>query len=98
MEQRRDRRYPAMKVILAAASLLLFAAPIVHGQYAHPQGVEVLDAKNHPIHLKGTNLGNWMVPEGYMWRFEGGPQSPKEIEAYVTELVGQTRAGEFWKT
>jgi hypothetical protein len=67
-------------------------------QYAHTRGTEVLDSANRPIQLKGTNLGNWMVPEGYMWRFNGGPQSPKEIEALVTELVGPTRAEAFWKT
>ena len=83
---------------LAAVVLLCCSALSAYGQYAHTQGVEILDAKGHPIQLKGTNLGNWLVPEGYMWRFDGGPQSPKEIEAFLTELVGQSRADEFWKT
>jgi endoglucanase len=78
--------------------LLWLTTAAAHGQYAHTRGVEVLDGANHPIQLKGTNLGNWLVPEGYMWRFDGGPQSPKEIEGYVTELVGPTHADEFWKT
>jgi endoglucanase len=67
-------------------------------QYAHTHYADVLDGKGEIIHLKGTNLGDWLVPEGYMWRFEGAVQSPKEIEAYVTELIGPTRAGAFWKT
>ncbi len=86
-----------MKLKIAAAIILLTALAS-HAQYAHTRGEEVLDGANHPILLKGTNLGNWLVPEGYMWRFEGGPQSPKEIENYITELVGPTRADEFWKT
>lgn len=69
-----------------------------HAQYAHTRGTEVLDGKGQVIHLQGTNLGNWLVPEGYMWRFESATQSPKEIEAYVTELIGPTRAEAFWKT
>ena len=81
-----------------AAAILLSLATEARGQYAHTRGVEILDGSNHPISLKGTNLGNWLVPEGYMWRFEGGPQSPREIEAYVTELIGPTRAEEFWKS
>jgi len=24
------------------------------------------------LRLRGINLGNWLVPEGYMWRFEKG--------------------------
>jgi hypothetical protein len=66
-------------------------------QFAQTRGEDVLDGSGKVIHLKGTNLGNWMVPEGYMWRFEGGPQSPKEIYNFVTELMGPTRAEEFWQ-
>jgi len=88
----------ACRPILAVAILFCFAASSIRGQYAHTRGVAILDGTNHPIQLKGTNLGNWLVPEGYMWRFDGGPQSPKEIEAFLTELVGPTRADEFWKT
>ena len=83
--------------ILVATFLLCLAVPSALGQFAHTRGVEIVDGANQPIQLKGTNLGNWLVPEGYMWRFEGGPQSPKEIEEFLTELVGPTRADEFWK-
>jgi endoglucanase len=43
------------------------------------------------------NLGNWLVPEGYMWTFEGGPQSPSEIRALVLELLGPEGADTFWQ-
>jgi aryl-phospho-beta-D-glucosidase BglC (GH1 family) len=78
--------------------LLVLATARSNAQYAHTRGVEVLDGANRPLQLKGINLGNWLVPEGYMWRFDGGPQSPKEIESLITELVGPTRADAFWKT
>jgi len=32
-----------------------------------------------------------------MWRFEGGPQSPTEIEKFIIELIGPTRAAGFWR-
>jgi len=47
--------------------------------------------------LRGVNLGNWLVPEGYMFGFEGGPQSPREIGAFVNELIGPTEAERFWQ-
>jgi len=43
------------------------------------------------------NLGNWLVPEGYMFEFKGGPQAPREIEEYVNELIGPERAAAFWR-
>ncbi len=43
-------------------------------------------------------LGNWLLPEGYMWGFvEPGPQSPREIEALVSQLVGPAKAALFWR-
>lgn len=48
--------------------------------------------------LRGVGLGNWLLPEGYMWKFEPpGPQSPREIEALVEDLVGPALAAEFWR-
>ena len=38
-----------------------------------------------------------MVTEGYMWLFEGGPQSKTEIEALVRELLGPEKAESFWQ-
>jgi hypothetical protein len=38
-----------------------------------------------------------MVPEGYMWMFQGGPQSPGEIRALVLELLGPEGSAAFWK-
>src|SRR5258708_20301152 len=66
-------------------------------QFAHAQGKEIVDGAGKPLLLRGTNLGNWLVPEGYMWHLnDGGPESPREIEALVTELIGPQRAHEFW--
>jgi hypothetical protein len=36
--------------------------------------------------VRATNLGNWMVPEGCMWLFQGGPQSPGEIRALKAQM------------
>ena len=67
-------------------------------QFVHAGGKEILDGANHPLLLHGINLGNWMVTEGYMWKFEGGPQSTREIEEFVQEMLGPQRSAAFWKT
>src|ERR1700744_4600200 len=65
--------------------------------FAHTQGKEIVDGTGKPLLLRGIGLGNWLVPEGYMWHLnEGGPESPREIEAFVTELIGPQRAHDFW--
>src|SRR5260370_2716363 len=47
---------------------------------------------------RGVGLGHWLRPEGYMWKFEHpGPQSPREIEALVEDLVGPDLAATFWR-
>jgi endoglucanase len=56
-----------------------------------------LCSRNEPVLLRGVGLGNWLLAEGYMWKFEPpGPQSPREIEALFTDLVGAERAARFW--
>ena len=77
--------------------LLVIACSIqAQGQFVHANGKFLADAAGHKLIMKGTNLGNWLVPEGYMFRFQGGPQSPREIEAMVNELIGPNEAAKFW--
>jgi endoglucanase len=89
-----------MRRLIFATFLAVFvASPVAHAQFVHTQGKEIVDATGKPLLLRGTNLGNWLVPEGYMWHLnEGGPESPREIEALITELIGPQRAHEFWHT
>ena len=47
--------------------------------------------------LRGTNLGNWLEPEGYMFHFGDGAQSPSEIDRFSQELIGPENADAFWK-
>jgi endoglucanase len=77
-------------------ALALSVCASAYAQFAHTQGEDVVDGSGKVIHLKGTSLGNWMVPEGYMWRLGDGTQSPKEIENLVVELIGPSRAAQFW--
>jgi hypothetical protein len=87
-------------IYIALTLLLSFglACPMAYGQYVHTSGEQIVDARGREIHLRGINLGNWMLPEGYMWQLGGHVQSAREIEGLVTELIGPTRDREFWRT
>jgi endoglucanase len=67
------------------------------GPFAHRDGTRLVDASGKPLLLRGINLGNWLVNEGYMFRFEDGPQSAREIEALFNELIGPADAAKFWQ-
>jgi hypothetical protein len=57
----------------------------------------LVDGQGQPVLLRGVGLGNWLLPEGYMWTFEPpGPQSPRQIEDLVVDLVGEADAARFW--
>lgn len=92
-----------MKKMLRYGALVLCLVACVTGHaqrgFVHTRGKEILDGQNKPLHLRGTSLGNWLVPEGYMWRLDegGGPVSPTEIERFIGELIGPTRAETFWR-
>jgi endoglucanase len=65
--------------------------------FVHVENGRLVDGRNEPVLLRGVGLGNWLLPEGYMWKFvEPGPQSPRQIEAFITDLVGPERAARFW--
>ncbi len=60
------------------------------------KGKQIIDPAGNPIILKGINIGNWLVPEGYMFKF-GNVSSPRLINEMITELIGPDDAKEFWK-
>ncbi len=67
------------------------------GGFVHVADGRLLDGTDRRLLLRGVGLGNWLLPEGYMWKFEpGGPLSPREIEAFIVDVVGEEKAREFW--
>jgi len=65
--------------------------------FVHADAGRLFDGRNEPILLRGVGLGNWLLPEGYMWKFEAKSlQSPRQIEAFIRDLVGPVRAATFW--
>lgn len=59
-------------------------------------GTNLVDDKGNSIILKGTNLGNWLVPEGYMFKMEQ-VNAPRKIDELLYEIVGPDSLAVFWK-
>ncbi len=77
--------------------LLLALISQATAQFAHTDHKQIVDPAGKPLFVRATNLGNWLVPEGYMWLFQDGPQSPSEISALVFELLGPEGSAAFWQ-
>ena len=52
---------------------------------------------NDTILLRGVGLGNWLLPEGYMWHFGENGDRPRKIEKIVEDLTSPEFAQNFWK-
>ncbi|GAA0999637.1 cellulase family glycosylhydrolase [Subtercola frigoramans] len=70
--------------------------PATFEGFVHARDARLVDGLGREVLLRGVGLGNWMLPEGYMWKFGPGAESPREIEALVDRLIGPARASEFW--
>ncbi len=81
----------------AAFSLRAAQTPSMPSGFVTARGKALFTPDGRKLFLRGINLGNWFEAEGYMFLFEGGPQSPREIETFFSELIGPSAAAEFWK-
>lgn len=73
-------------------SLLPAAGP---AGFVQTRGTQIVDAAGQPLLLRGISLGNWLVPEGYMWLFKR-TEAARDIEAVIAQLVGDDAARRFW--
>ncbi len=64
--------------------------------FLHTQGQDIVNEHGEKILLRGVGLGNWMLPEGYMWKFGEQGDRPRKIEKLVSELIGPDNAKHFW--
>jgi endoglucanase len=82
---------------LSVLIIFLFLHSASAAGFLHTQGENVVDEKGQKILLRGVGLGNWMLPEGYMWRFGDEGDRPRKIEKIVSDLIGPTNAEKFWR-
>lgn len=67
-----------------------------NGGFITVKGKEVIGPDGKSFLIKGTNLGNWLVPEGYMFKMKSAG-SPRLINEVISELIGPSATREFWQ-
>ncbi len=86
-----------MRSFFAGFLLSLFVlSSAVAQSFVTVRGPEIIGPDGRPLILRGINLGNWLVPEGYMFKFDTA-SSPRKIQEVMNELIGPGDAVEFWK-
>ena len=80
---------------------LLPAAPVhaadgdASAGFVHIVGKRFVAPDGRTFLIKGIGLGNWLMTEGYMFKFTLA-RSPKQIEALFARLIGAAEAERFW--
>ncbi|HEV8135088.1 MAG TPA: hypothetical protein VGP85_10445, partial [Pyrinomonadaceae bacterium] len=79
-----------------ALCLSFLITSTTRAQFVSTRGKQFIAPDGKPLLLRGTNLGNWLLPEGYMFKFKSA-NSPRLIETVINQLVGEDEARRFWK-
>jgi len=90
-------------LMLAILPLLLGACvksdktePTSVDKFVSINGVDLIQPDGTKLFIKGTNLGNWLNPEGYMFKF-GKTNSARFINEMFCQMVGPDFTAEFWQ-
>lgn len=65
-------------------------------QFITINGPDLVAPDGSKFFIQGTNLGNWLNPEGYMFRFQKA-SSARLIDQAFREMVGPDFVDEFWQ-
>src|SRR5271169_2863859 len=84
-----------MRLLVALLLLLGALAPAAGQPLVRTEGKNFIAPDGSTLHLKGISLGNWLMPEGYMFKFEVA-KAPRQIYGAFEGLLGAERAASFW--
>jgi endoglucanase len=95
MKNRKKRVVTCIGALLISFSACHLCA--AQSGFVGTRGKMLIAPNGQPLFVKGINLGNWLLPEGYMFKFKHA-NSPILIQGVINELVGEDAAKRFWKT
>ena len=87
------------RIFLTAIVLAFFGLCTLGAQtrsFITTRGKEIIGTNGRPFLIRGTNLGNWLVPEGYMFKFKS-VNSARLINEAFQEILGPAETTKFWK-
>ena len=91
------RKKQALGCFVLLVTLITCTSIDAQSRFVTTRGKQIISPDGKPLLLKGINLGNWLLPEGYMFKFKQ-TNSPRLIQTAINELIGEDEARRFWKT
>ena len=91
------RKKQALGCFVLLVTLITCTSIDAQSRFVTTRGKLIISPEGKPLLLKGINLGNWLLPEGYMFKFKQ-TNSPRLIQTAINELIGEDEARRFWKT
>jgi hypothetical protein len=64
--------------------------------FIHAQGRHLVGPDGAEFHVRGVNLGHWLVPEAYMFGFDGDTTRAQMRDLFA-RLLGTAEADAFWQ-
>ena len=83
-------------LIIWLALLALCTPVLAENGLVRIDGKRFIEPDGRILHIKGISFGNWLMPEGYMFKFEVA-KAPNQIYAAFDRLLGPEKASAFWK-
>ena len=90
------RFFRGMAVMLLLSGCVHAADEVTSEEFIRIEGQDLIAPDGSKFFIKGTNLGNWLNPEGYMFGFRK-TNSARMIDQMFCEMVGPDFTAEFWK-
>ncbi len=82
----------ALAVYVAASAF----AEVEKNDFLRVNGKIIVNSAGEKFFIRGTNLGNWLNPEGYMFGFKE-VNSAHFIDEALRQLVGPEETDNFWR-
>lgn len=83
-------------LLLFCCTAGLYAGGAGEGKFVRVNGKDLIKPDGTKLFIRGTNLGNWLNPEGYMFGFQK-TNSPRFINEMFCQMVGEDDTADFWE-
>jgi len=84
------------KLLLSFATIMAAGVTGAASDFVTVRGHDLIKPDGNKLFIQGTNLGNWVNPEGYMFGFKR-TNSPSMIDNALCQLAGPDATAEFWR-
>jgi aryl-phospho-beta-D-glucosidase BglC (GH1 family) len=83
-------------LLLVSCTPAVKQQPVAISKFIKVDGPNLVAPDGQKFFIRGTNLGNWLNPEGYMFGFKR-TSSARLIDNAFREMVGPDFTDQFWK-